>query len=260
MGTQARTPSRQARQAREAREARQARAEAQRRTRRRHRNLGVAGGVVIVALLAAIAFVLVDAAGGDDPPAPPAAQSTAAPAGATATGAIVTGTGPVTVTIYLDYLCPYCGRFERANSGDLERLVAAGTVRLELHPLAFLDRASQGTRYSTRTANAVATVADRSPAKVLAFNAALFEQQPAEGGPGLTDQRIAAIATGAGVPADVAASFTERRFERWVATSTDWAFQHGGVTGTPTVLVNGKVFEGDLYTAGPLAAAVAAAA
>ncbi|GAA1534773.1 hypothetical protein GCM10009827_061160 [Dactylosporangium maewongense] len=250
MGTQARTPARQARQAR---------AEALRRTRRRHRNLGVAGGVVIVALLAAIAFVLVDAAGGDAP-APPTAQSTAAPAGATATGAIVTGTGPVTVTIYLDYLCPYCGRFERANSGDLERLVAAGTIRLELHPLAFLDRASQGTRYSTRTANAVATVADRSPAKVLAFSAALFEQQPAEGGPGLTDQRIAAIATGAGVPTDVAASFTERRFERWVATSTDWAFQHGGVTGTPTVLVNGKVFEGDLYTAGPLAAAVAAAA
>ena len=250
MGTQARTAARQVRQAR---------LEAQQRTRRRHRALGVAGGVVIVALLAAIGFVLVKAAGGDGTPEPPAAQSTAAPAGATATGAITVGTGPVTVTVYLDYLCPYCGKFERANSGELERLVAAGTVRLELHPLSFLDKASQGTRYSTRTANAVATVADRAPDKVLAFSAALFVQQPAEGGPGLTDAQISAVATGAGVPAEVAAAFTGRLFERWVATSTEWAFQRGGVTGTPTVLINGKTFQGDLYTAGPLTAAIAAA-
>lgn len=254
MGTQARTAARRTQQAR----AQQARAEALRRTRRRHRYLAVAGGAVILVLLAAIGFVLFDAAGGDDTAAP-APSSTAAPAGATASGAIVTGTGPVTVTVYLDYLCPYCGRFERANSAELERLVADGTIRLELHTLAFLDKASQGTRYSTRTANAVATVADRAPASVLAFNAALFAQQPAEGGPGLTDERIAAIATGAGVPADVAATFTQRLFEHWVAVSTDAAFQRDGVTGTPTVKINGKVFEGDLYTAGPLTAAVNAA-
>ncbi|MET7426299.1 thioredoxin domain-containing protein [Dactylosporangium sp. NPDC005555] len=249
MGTQTRAVSRRVQSAR---------AEAQRRTRRRHRNVAVGGGIVILALLAAIGFVLVRAAGDEAPP-PPAAQSTAVPAGATAIGAFVVGTGPVTVAIYLDYLCPFCGKFERANSGELERLVAAGTVRLELHPLAFLDKASEGTRYSTRTANAVATVADRAPASLLAFNAALFTQQPAEGGPGLTDAQIVSIATGAGVPADVAATFTERRFEHWVAAATNRAFQSGGITGTPTVHINGKVFEGDLYKAGPLTAAITAA-
>ncbi len=249
MGTQARTASRRVRDAQ---------AEAQRRTRRRHRYAAAAGGAIILALLVAIAFVLVGAAG-DEPSATPAASSTAVPAGATAGGAIVVGSGPVTVSVYLDYLCPYCGRFERANSTELARLVAAGTIRLELHPLAFLDKASRGTRYSTRTANAVATVADQAPGAVLAFNDALFARQPAEGGPGLTDEQIASIATGAGVPPDVAATFTARRFEHWVATSTDAAFQRDGVTGTPTVKVGGKVFEGDLYTAGPLTAAVTAA-
>jgi protein-disulfide isomerase len=214
--------------------------------------------MIILVLLVAIAFVLFDAAG-DKRSAAPASSSTAVPAGATAKGAIVVGTGPVTVTVYLDYLCPYCGRFERANSAELERLVADGTVRLELHPLAFLDKASRGTRYSTRTANAVASVADQAPGVVLAFSDALFAHQPAEGGPGLTDEQIASIATGAGVPADVAATFTAGRFEHWVATSTDAAFKRDGVTGTPTVKVNGKVFEGDLYTAGPLTAAITAA-
>jgi protein-disulfide isomerase len=214
--------------------------------------------VIILALLAAIAFVLLDAAGDQQSPSP-SSSSTAVPAGTTAAGAIVVGTGPVTVTVYLDYLCPYCARFERANSVELERLVADGTVRLELHPLAFLDDASRGTRYSTRTANAVATVADQAPGAVLAFNDALFARQPSEGGPGLTDEQIRSIATGAGVPADVAATFTARRFEHWVAVSTDTAFQRGGVTGTPTVKINGKVFDGDLYTAGPLTAAITAA-
>lgn len=249
MGTQARTASRQVREAR---------AEAQRRTSRRHRYTAVGGGVIILVLLAAIAFVLIDAAGGEESAAP-APSSSAVPAGATTAGAIVVGSGPVTVTVYLDYLCPYCGKFERANHAELARLVADGTIRLELHTLAFLDKASAGTRYSTRTANAVATVADRAPAAMLAFNDALFASQPAEGGPGLTDQQIASLATGAGVPADVAATFTERRFESWVAAATDTAFKRDGVTGTPTVKVNGKVFEGDLYTAGPLTAAVTAA-
>jgi protein-disulfide isomerase len=95
---------------------------------------------------------------------------------------------------------------------------------------------------------------------VLAFNAALFAQQPVEGERGLTDAQIAAIATGAGVPADVTAAFAERRFEHWVATSTDLAFKRDGITGTPTVRINGKPFEGDLYTAGPLTAAITAAA
>ena len=49
------------------------------------------------------------------------------------------------------------------------------------------------------------------------------------------------------------------RFDGWVAASTQAAFS-GGITGTPTVTVNGAVFTGDLYTAGPLTRAIDAAA
>jgi protein-disulfide isomerase len=182
------------------------------------------------------------------------------PAGATANGAIRVGqaAAPVTVDIYLDYMCPFCGKFERANGDEISRLVQSGKAKVDIHPLAFLDDKSGGTRYSTRAANAVATVADRAPASVLAFNAALYGRQPAEGGSGLSDDEIAQIAAGAGVPLEVANAFPNRTFEGWVTTSTTAAFD-SGITGTPTVKINGTAFPGDLYTVGPLTKAIEAA-
>jgi protein-disulfide isomerase len=222
------------------------------------------GVVAIVALVAAIVVSAVNAArdaGSDVGTASASTGPVVVPSSGTSSGAIVTGpaNAPVTVAVYLDYLCPYCGRFDKANAADLDRLIAAGTVRLELHPLAFLDRLSAGTRYSTRAANAVATVADAAPDRVLAFNRALYERQPAEGGPGLTDDEIAAIAAGVGVDPVVAGRFRLATFEPWVTAGTAAAVE-AGVSGTPSVRINGKAFTGDLYTAGPLTRAVETAA
>jgi protein-disulfide isomerase len=252
MGAQART---------EARLRRQAKVLAEQRARRRNRLLGGAGGLVIVGLLVAIVVSLVNSAGQAEPSAAAASKGPlVTPASAMPGGAIPIGAAaaPVRVEIYLDYMCPYCGRFERANGVELRRLVADGTVRVELHPLAFLDRASAGTRYSTRAANAVATVADRAPDRVLAFSEALYENQPAEGSAGLSNDEIALRAANAGVPGTVVGAFAVGTFEPWVATTTTAAFD-GGVTGTPTVKINGAVFKGDLYTVGPLTQAIAAA-
>jgi protein-disulfide isomerase len=205
--------------------------------------------------------MLVDAARGGDEQASAASTpaATSAPAGATAAGALVVGdaAAPVRVEIFLDYMCPYCGRFERANGGELARLVTAGTARLEMYPLSFLDRMSRGSEYSTRTANAAATVADAAPDKLLAFTAALYEHQPEENTAGLTDDQIADLAQTAGVPADVAARFAARSFGPWVAASTEKVLA-SGINGTPTVRINGEVFRGDLYTVGALTDAITA--
>ncbi len=236
--------------------ARNARAAEQERARRRNRLIAGGGGLVIVGLLIAIVVSLVQAA----KPADTRNTDTTrvvAPGNVTATGAIPIGsaTAPVKVEIYLDYMCPFCGRFERANSSELERLVAEGTVRVELYALSFLDKTSLGTKYSTRAANAVATVADRAPDRVLAFNAALFSRQPNEGSAGLSDSDIAALAQSVGVAGDVVDSFAAGTFQPWIAEVTDAAFGNG-ISGTPTVKINGKVYQGDLYTAGPLTQAI----
>jgi protein-disulfide isomerase len=248
-----------------------AKAMAARRARNRTRLVAGVGGSVIVALIVAIVVVVAtsatnggasngDASNGDASNGAGASATLVTPANATGNGAIAVGqaAAPVKLEIYLDYMCPFCGRFEKANSADSDRLVGAGRVRLELHPLAFLDEKSNGTKYSTRAANAIATVADRAPASVLAFNAALFAQQPAEGTRGLSDEQIATLAIEAGVPQDVVNAFTDRTFVPWIINSTDAALK-AGVNSTPTVKINGTVFKGDLYTAGPLTRALEAA-
>ena len=234
-------------------------AAARRRARNRNRLLAGGGGLIILGLVIAIVVTLVHA--GSRPTAPDSAgKALVRPVAATADGALVLGkaSAPVRLQIFLDYMCPYCGRFERANSADVQRLVADGTVRLELHTLSFLDKASSGNRYSTRAANAVVTVFDRAPERVLAFNGALFANQPAEGSTGLSDDQIAALATNAGVPPAVVALFGQEIFQPWILESTDAAFA-SGITGTPTVRINGRPFQGDLYTAGPLRTAINAA-
>ena len=180
MGKQSRDKSR------EMRRAKAAMAE-QRRGRRRW--AFTAGMVIVVALLMAIVGSLIWAAGNDDDSTGTASGELVTPKGATAAGALVSGeSGAVRLEIYLDYMCPYCGRFERANGDEIERLVADGTVRLELHPLSFLDRMSDGTQYSTRAANAVATVADRAPDQLLRVQRGAV-RQPAAGGQQGPDRR-----------------------------------------------------------------------
>ncbi|NUT51002.1 MAG: thioredoxin domain-containing protein [Saccharothrix sp.] len=214
-------------------------------------------GVVVVGLVTAIAVAVFRAV--DDEPPATAARPQAPPAHIVANGAIPVGdpSAPTTVEIYLDLMCPACGQFERTNGEELDRLVQAGSAKLELHLMSFLDRTSRGTRYSTRAANAVATVADRDPRHVWPFVRALYDNQPAEGTPGLDDPRIAELAAGAGVDRGAVDAFGERLFEPWVAEVNQAALA-SGVRGTPTVKIDGVVFDGDLFHVGPLTGAIEA--
>ena len=179
-----------------------------------------------------------------------------------ATYAVTAGdpAAPVVIDVYQDYMCPYCGDFDRANAADLAALAASGQAQIRLHPMNFLDKASQGSKYSTRAANALVTVAKTEPDKMLAFNTALYADQPAENTPGLTDAQIAERATAAGVSAATIATFTQLTNADFVNNTTQAAFADG-VDSTPTVMINGTPFDGKLlYTAGPLRQAVEAAA
>jgi len=227
---------------------------------RRRRILTVLGGLVILGLVVAIIVVVAKAAGGNTSPAPTTGE-VAAPDNLTPNGSILVGEAraPVTVEIYYDYMCPACSKFEEANGDELDRLLEEGVVRIELRPISFLDRASNGTEYSTRSANAMATVADAAPKATWDFHTALYGQQPAEGSDGLSDDQIADIATDAGVPSDVVDRFVAETYRPWVASVTKQAFD-SGIQGTPTVKIDGTEFKGDLYSAGSLTKAIESAA
>lgn len=159
----------------------------------------------------------------------------------------------VDITLYVDYLCPICGQFEAANKGAIDDLLARGAATVEIHPIAILTNRSQGTQYSLRAANAAACVANDYPNSFMNFHNALFDNQPQEDTPGWTDEELIGFATQSGAGPKVEACINDRQFEDWVKASTERAIsgdiainnkdkKFKSVTGTPTIVINGKQF------------------
>ncbi|NLE70781.1 MAG: thioredoxin domain-containing protein [Actinomycetales bacterium] len=153
----------------------------------------------------------------------------------------------VVVTVYSDMICPACGLFEMTAGQVLEEMREAGEVVLDHRIVGNLDGFSQGTRYSTRAAQALYTVAEEAPDAFPAFLSALFANQPAEGTRGLTDEQIIEIARAAGVPEEAAAAIEEGRYTWWVEQITQVARERFAPRfGTPTVLLNGTPLPDDV--------------
>ena len=162
----------------------------------------------------------------------------------------------IDIKLYVDYLCPNCGTFERKNSAQLQAWIKSGAATVEIHPIAILTTKSAGTQYSLRAANAAGCVAEFSPNAFFDFNDAMFVDQPKEGSAGLSDAQIIARASKAGVSdlTHVSECINDRRFRSWVQSATTRALNGPipnsdltSVSGTPTIVVNGSQFK---YTTG----------
>lgn len=153
------------------------------------------------------------------------------------TGAIAVGDGPDDVAVYFDFLCPHCQQFELLYGPDLASAVEDGSITLDLHPVAIMDRTSQ-TQFSTRSANAMFCIAEDSPEAVLPFMQDVFTVTVAGGE--LTDEELAERASKAGA-GDIADCLADGTFEKYVAErSTEIPEDASGNRATPTVVVNGE--------------------
>lgn len=158
------------------------------------------------------------------------------------TGAVVVGSGEQTLDTYIDFMCPICSQFEQTYGDEILDLVNDGTITLNIHPIAILDRYSQGAEYSTRSANAMYCVAEADPDAAVPFMQAMFAQQPDENSTGLTDDEILAIAKSVGVEG-IDSCVTDGTYKKFVASMTDKTPIAPGSSGigTPTIAVNGEV-------------------
>lgn len=147
---------------------------------------------------------------------------------------IVAGNGPIKVDVYQDYLCPSCQAFHAAAKETLKTMVQEGKITLTTYPIAILDRLSTN-QYSTRSAAAVGCAADGG--KFAEFSDALYDKQPAEGGPGYTDEELVNVGRGVGLGDAFAACVRDGTYATWPGFATD-ASSGRGVTGTPTIFVN----------------------
>ncbi|MCB5283757.1 MULTISPECIES: DsbA family protein [unclassified Arthrobacter] len=166
----------------------------------------------------------------------PSAPSTP-PAQVTAPGAEAEAGKPVKVVLYIDFICPVCKDFEAKYNETLTSLRNEGKIAVEYRPLGFLDSRST-TNYSSRAANAAACVVNESPEKYAEFVDALFAKQPAEGSAGISDADLKKMATEAGAKS-IDACVDAKTYRPWVKYTTQQATAVG-VTGTPTVFVDGK--------------------
>jgi protein-disulfide isomerase len=245
--------------------ARQLRAAHARRDRRRRIGvaLGVVGGVLLAGLI--VAAVLISSL----PPetrGPQNMQSDGIKIGegftAARTPALRVGEEPVAsapnptdvvdIRIYYDYLCPDCGTFEERNGEQLQDWIESNAATVEYHPIAIFTSKSNGTEYSLRAANAAACVAELSPDQFFAFHEALFADQPEENTDGFTDEQLAQMARDAGVEnaGNIEKCISTERFRKWVKAATQRALAGplpgtdvASVQSTPTIIVNGQLFE-----------------
>jgi protein-disulfide isomerase len=212
----------------------------------RRRNLLVSVSIlaVLVVVVGVVVAVQVAGSGGT-------ATATRAPRGAIAAPGGPQGSAqryvvprgrasaPVTLTIYEDFQCPACRAVETYLNATIDRYVERGTVRVEYHPIAFLDDAST-TDYSSRALGAAACVLDQAGVGAyVRMHDLLYAQQPPEGSAGLSDAKLADLAQQAGADrAAVASCVRQGRFAGWVEAATEQASKDG-VTATPTILVDG---------------------
>lgn len=247
---------------------------------RRNRTLGISG--IIVGGLAVIAVVVVVIANSVQPAGPgPRNMASDGIVLHGVDGAIVPVTTKATpdggkptptkqddsvanITVYSDYMCPYCNQFETSQMPQIRQWVRNGSATLELHPFNLLDRVSHGSEYSTRSAAAAACVADADPDDFLAYNTSLYENQPSESTRGLTNDELVSLAKAAGAThPEVASCITDQHFAGWVADATNRVLTQAipnssldKVTGTPAVIVNGKQYTGSLTDTNAFAAFV----
>lgn len=175
---------------------------------------------------------------------------------------------PIDVTVYVDYMCPFCGLFEQTNGSVLENFVGSGDVKLTVYPTNFLDGQSGGAKYSTRAANLFACVVEQQPDAAFTFHNTLLSSsvQPEEGTSGLTDDELFEAAETAGVEVNNELKQCQKdlRFANFITANYTAASKNGiwgladgeqlhasptelqpadepqRMVGTPLVIVNGK--------------------
>jgi protein-disulfide isomerase len=243
--------------ARERIAARRAAEEARRQAAQRRKVQLTVGAVVAAVLVVAIVVTVLVQQARTDTTGSASPRNTASGTGGTAF-ALGQADAPVVVDVYEDYQCPACRALEADAGNRLDQLAADGKALVRLHPVAILDHASDD-RYSSRAANAAAVVADaRDPEVFRTFTTSLFDHQPAENGPGLTDDQLVDLAAQAGAKGSaVGSGIRDGRFADWVARATDKA-SRDGLTATPMVLVDGEQLPAP--SADSITAAVQAAA
>ncbi|MFF2040435.1 DsbA family protein [Kitasatospora sp. NPDC058170] len=215
----------------------------------RRRRIVVGVSIVAVLALAGGTALAINAAGGDGKSSAPsaAAEPTALVVPANASGPdgtlVVYGKADAahTLQVFEDFRCPVCKNFEESNGETVRKLADDGTVKVEYHLAAFLDK-NLGGKGSRTALAAVGAALNEGVDKFKQFHDVLYANQPdeREDGFGNVNHLLELADKVPGLKSDAfVKAVTERTYAPWAAKVAE-AFNGSGVTGTPTVKLDGK--------------------
>ncbi|TDD67480.1 DsbA family protein, partial [Actinomadura rubrisoli] len=212
--------------------------------------IALIGGGLVVVLVAIAAVVLVtrdDGSGGGGggaavrlSPGQIKGGALAAPAADGSLTMARPGVNAPVVDVYEDFACPHCGAFDRMHDPMLKDLAVAGRAKIVFRPVLIFGAGTEPAySNSLRAAAALRCVGDG--ARWLSYQDALYSHQP----PTLNDK---GYATSDLVSYAAPLGLTGDGFEKCVTgqryaadvKAVSKGYVASGLTGTPTVRVNGR--------------------
>ncbi|MER5864997.1 thioredoxin domain-containing protein [Kitasatospora sp. NPDC002040] len=224
--------------------------EAQAAKTRRRVVIGVSS-VAVLALVGGVAFAVSGSSSSDSSPA--ATGPLVVPANASGPdGTLITygkADAPHTLKVYEDFRCPICEKLETSAGTTMQQLADDGTYKIEYQLATFLDK-NLGGKGSRTALNAAGAALNEGVDKFKAFHDVLYANQPDERKDGFGDtntildlaDKVPGLKTDAFVKA-----VKEGTYLPWAA-KVSTAFDNSGVSGTPTVQLDGtqlNVFPGN---------------
>lgn len=241
------------------RQARAARAEAMRKERekadKRQRNLiTVAIVAIVVVLIGAAGWGVKSLSDANTKQSDLVAPQNLVDGGFEFTGATAAQEDAPVVEVFEDFLCPHCGEFEAGPaSAFLKQKADAGEIVLRFHPMTIMDGvADDGPAHDVMNA-AVCAASEQGGEAFWDVHSALFGAQLYSTNQAPSSSDLIALTEGAGV-SGLEACIRSGQYVPWLSQAREDGADKG-VTGTPSVIVDGTKIE-DVSQAG-LEAAIA---
>lgn len=139
---------------------------------------------------------------------------------------------PLKISIWEDFQCPVCQQFEIAMGSYVEDLIKNKEAEVAYHFASFLGAPSR------RAANAAFCAADEG--RLFDLHKALYITQPAEGSTFWNPDNLVKIGKKIGITSPKFESCVRGDEKIDLVDAVDASMSKYGVTGTPTVFINGQ--------------------
>ncbi|MFI9272276.1 DsbA family protein [Kitasatospora sp. NPDC052896] len=178
-------------------------------------------------------------------------SASSSPSAPVVTPANVSGDGTVivygnpnaqhTLQVYEDFRCPICKKFETTDGKAVQALADDGTYKIEYHIAAFLDD-NLGGKGSVQALAAAGAALNQSVDDFKKFHDALYANQPSEetDGYGNVNTLLSVAGQVPGLSTDAFTNAVKANTYLPWAQKVAAKFNTSGVTGTPTLKLDGK--------------------